>query len=203
MPSHTIRSSSQTGTTLLIVVFMVFLIALGLMLAMPVWQTQIQRELEEELIFRGEQYVEAIRVYQTKNPGRYPGSLDELLEEKCIRRLYPDPMTSHGEWDLILVQQQPRTTRRPRQARSRRQAVQAGRIAEGQGASPQKVLIAPLNALDSIQNPQIVGVVSTSAKESFRLYNEQETYDKWLFFIGQDPKKLPEIVYYGQEEKDG
>jgi hypothetical protein len=196
------KDPSQRGIALLIVTFAVFLISLGFMLAMPVWQTQIQRELEEELIFRGEQYVEAVRVFQTKNPGRFPRSLDELLEEKCLRRLYRDPMTAHGEWNLILLQQQPRTTRRTRRARSPRAATQAGRVAEGQGASPQKVLIAPLSALDSIQTPQIIGVVSTSSLESFRVYNEQETYDKWLFFLGQDPKKLPEIVYYGQETEN-
>jgi type II secretory pathway pseudopilin PulG len=196
------KDPSQKGVALLVVVFAVFLITIGFMLAMPVWQTQIQRELEEELIFRGKQYVEAVRVFQTKNPGRFPNSLDELLEEKCLRRLFRDPMSPHGEWNVILLQQQPRRSRRPTGARSPRGATQAGRVAEGQGASPQKVLIAPLSALDSIQTPQIIGVVSTSNLESFRIYNEQETYDKWLFFLGQDPKKLPEIVYYGQEEKD-
>jgi hypothetical protein len=44
-------------------------------------------------------------------------------------------------------------------------------------------------------------VVSSSTKKSIRIYNDQESYDKWLFFYGQDPEKMPEIVYYGKTEK--
>ena len=35
--------------------------------AMPVWRHEAQREKEEELVFRGLQYVRAIRLYQAKN----------------------------------------------------------------------------------------------------------------------------------------
>ncbi len=202
------------GYTILVVVFAVFLITLGLMVAFPVWQTQIQRENEEELIFRGKQYIEAVRLFQVKNPGRFPRSFEELTEEKCIRRLYPDPMTEHGLWNVILLQQQ-EPGRAGRGARSRR-PVQArrGQIRPGQSreeevgrpgskaATPQKVLIAPQSALEAIENAQILGVVSTDTRDSIRIYNDQTTYDKWLFFYGQDPKKLPEIVYYGQEDKN-
>ena len=38
----------RNGYTLLIVMFAIFLLMLGLMIAVPVWQTQILRELEEE-----------------------------------------------------------------------------------------------------------------------------------------------------------
>jgi type II secretory pathway pseudopilin PulG len=207
------RRNRQGGYTLLIVVFAVFLITLGLMVAVPVWQTQIQRENEAELIFRGKQYIEAVRVFQVKNPGRFPRSFDELLEEKCIRRLYSDPMTDQGKWNVILLTQQPGAGRRPgrggtaremaRQQRAR--GARAGEVASqegrggGQAPSPQQVLIAPQDVLESIPNAQIIGVVSTSDRESIRIYNEQTSYDKWLFFYGQDPEKLPEIVYYGQE----
>jgi hypothetical protein len=34
-----------------------------------------------------------------------------------------------------------------------------------------------------------------------KIYNDQETYDKWLFYYGQDPKKLPKIIRYGEEKK--
>jgi hypothetical protein len=203
------RRGGKQGYTILIVVFAVFLITLGLMVAFPVWQTQIQRESEEELIFRGKQYVEAVRVFQVKNPGRFPRSFDELLEEKCIRRLFTDPMTEDGRWNVILLQQQPpgragRRARAPRPARKRpgqARAEQAGRP-DSQAPTPQKVLIAPQGVLDAIDNPQIIGVVSTDTRNSIRIYNNQTTYDKWLFFYGQDPKKLPEIVYYGQEDKN-
>ncbi len=214
----------EYGYTLLIVMFAIFLLTLGLMLAMPVWQTQVQRELEEELIFRGEQYVEAVRLFQTKNPGNFPSSFDELLEEKFIRRLFPDPMTEAGEWNVILLYNQSparnqqgggvpdqgtvvflqRARQRERstagaRGRGRAGAQQQQRL---QAQAPQRILIAPQSALDAIENARIIGVVSSSDQQSIRIHNEQTSYDKWLFYYGQDPEKLPEIVYYGQEEKD-
>lgn len=171
---------NSPGYMMLILVFAVFVLTIGLMVAIPVWQTQIQREKEEELIFRGKQYVESIRIFQQNNPGVYPKSLDELLEEKCIRKLYKDPMTESGEWDIILLYPG---------------------VSAKKGSSPQKVLIVPQGYLDSVDFPQIIGVVSQSNKESIRIYMEQETYDKWLFFYGMDPDKMPEIVYSNQLEQ--
>jgi len=173
----------REGYTLLILMIAVSVLSIGLLVAIPVWQTQIQREKEEELIFRGKQFVEAIRLYQIKYPGRFPKNLEDLFENRCLRKLYIDPITEHGEWNVILLTG--RVTRRRQRQRS-----------------PQRVLIAPLKALSSIDNPQIIGVVSSSTKKSIKIYNDQDTYDKWLFFYGQDQRKMPEIIYYGQREKD-
>ena len=208
----------QNGYTLLILLFAVSIVSIGLIVAVPVWQTQIQREKEEELIFRGNQYVEAVRLYQQKKPGVFPGALEELVEEKCLRRLYKDPMTSHGEWNVILPYQRgaparPRQPRRSPQNRFQRTPQrQRGRIPQegssrpgqtGGGSTPtfQKIYIVPLSALTSVNNPQIIGVVSSSDKNSFKIYQDSESYDKWLFFYGMDPGNMPEIVYYGQEEE--
>ena len=175
----------REGYSLLILMIAVSILSIGLLVAIPVWQTQIQREKEEELIFRGKQYVEAIRIFQMKYPGDFPQSLDDLMEEKCLRKLFKDPMTEHGEWNVILLTG--RVARRRQQQRQR---------------SPQRVLVAPLKAISSIDNPRIIGVVSSSTKKSIRIYLDQETYDKWLFFYGQDPRKLPEIITYAKREKD-
>ena len=77
----------------------------------------------------------------------------------------------------------------------------AGQIGEGSTASFQKVYVVPLSALASVDNPQIIGVVSASDKKSFKLYMDNDSYDKWLFFHGMDPGNMPEIVFYGQEEE--
>lgn len=172
----------KKGYILIILLIAITVLSIGLLVAIPVWQTQIQREKEEELIFRGKQYVEAIRVYQMKHPGSFPKNLEELVEEKCLRKLYKDPMTEHGEWNIILPY---------------RRGVPGKKV-----KSPQKILIAPFSALSSIQNPQIIGVVSSSTEKSIKIYLDQESYDRWLFYYGQDPKKLPEISYYGQAEKE-
>jgi hypothetical protein len=155
----------------------VFVITLGLLIAVPVWRTELQREKEEELIFRGKQYAEAVRLYVQKNPGRYPASLKELLEKKCIRRLYRDPLGPDGQWNVILV---------------------AGKAPVGR-ESAQEVLVAPERVLPAIKNPQVLGVVSSSMNKSVKIYNDEESHDKWLFFFGQDPKKPPKISYYGEK----
>lgn len=181
----------KEGYILIILMVAIFVLSIGLLVAIPVWETQLRREREEELIFRGKQYVEAIRVFQMKNPGSFPKTLDELLEEKCIRKLYKDPMSEDGEWNIIL-HNQGAPAKTPRRERRTSQKIGIAR----------KIMIAPQSAVSSIQNPQIIGVVSSSLKESIKIYNEQETYDKWLFFYGQDPKKMPEIIYYGQPERE-
>ena len=65
-----------------------------------------QREKEAELLFRGEQYRDAIASYYKKEQ-RYPGKLDELLEDKRypmpvrhLRRLYKDPITG-ADWAVV------------------------------------------------------------------------------------------------------
>lgn len=169
------------GYTLIILMVAIAVLSIGLLVAIPVWETQIRREKEEELIFRGKQYVEAIRLFQIKYPGRFPKSLDELLKEKCIRKLYSDPMTNEGSWNIILHHE--------------------GAASQRRGAV-QRIMIAPQPALSAIDNPQILGVVSRSTKKSIKIYQDQETYDKWFFFYGQDPQRMPEIIYYGQAEKE-
>jgi type II secretory pathway pseudopilin PulG len=172
---RSINKKNDPGYMMLILVFAVAVLTIGLMVAVPVWQTQIQREKEEELIFRGKQYVEAIRLFQQKIPGAFPQSFDDLIKEKCIRRLYKDPLTKSGEWNVILHH--------------------PGNLPQ-QGSSAQKVLIASQEDLDSMDHPQIIGVVSPSTQKSKKIYMEQDTYDKWLFYFGQDPNSMPEIVYF-------
>jgi type II secretory pathway pseudopilin PulG len=171
----------KEGYMLIMLMIAISVLSIGLLIAVPVWQTEIQREKEEELIFRGNEYVEAIRMLQMKKPGAFPETLDELLKEKCIRKLYKDPMTDHGEWNLILPY---------------------ARVSAKRTDSAQRVMVVPYNLLKSVDNPQIIGVVSSSKKKSIKIYLEQESYDNWLFFYGQDPKKMPEIVHYGESEKD-
>lgn len=157
--------------------------SLGLLVAVPVLETQLRREKEEELIFRGQQYVEAIRLYQQKKPGAYPSSLEELLKEKCLRKLYPDPMTEDGQWNLLLL---------PSSQAVAPRAMSANPAGEGSG---QKLLVVSPAALKKIRNPQIVGVVSASREKSIRIYQEAEYYHEWLFYYGQTPGQKPQLVY--------
>ncbi len=170
----------KEGYILIILMVAVFIMAIGFLIATPIWKTQIQREKEEELIFRGKQYAEAVRLFQIKYPGSFPKSFEELLEEKCLRKMFKDPMTEHGEWDVIVPY--------------------GGASGQREGTT-QKILVVPQSAFSSVDNPRIIGVVSSSSDKSIKIYFDQETYDKWLFYYGFNPEKMPEIVYYGETEK--
>ena len=192
-----------SGYVLIMLLFVVTAMGIGLLVAVPVWQTQIRREKEEELIFRGKQYVEAVRIFQIKKPGLFPRTIDELVKEKCLRRPFRDPMNPDGDWNIILLPESSGqgSSLRPRPGGTSLQRAQAVRQEQGQAFSAQSVLVAPESALPSLRNAQIIGVVSSSTLKSFRIYNDQESYDKWLFFYGQDPKQPPEIIYYGRSAK--
>lgn len=85
-----------------------FITIMGIFLtiAMPPVATEIQRDQEAELIFRGEAIARAIRLYKAKTGG-YPLALEELtkIRPRILRKLYLDPMTHEGEWDLITAVQ--------------------------------------------------------------------------------------------------
>jgi type II secretory pathway pseudopilin PulG len=185
----------DSGTTLLILMVFISVMTVGLLVALPVWHTQMQRELEEELIFRGRQYVEAIRIYQTKNPGSFPRSLEELVKSRFLRKLYPDPMTKDGRWNLILDLGGATVAAPAARGRDRSNQPREARPPTSQ------VLIVPEASLSAIANPRIIGVTSSSPRKSFRIFEENETYDTWLFYYGHDPAKKPEIVRFGQPTK--
>ena len=69
----------------------------------------VKHDREEELLFRGTAYVNAIQSYYLSNPPgtvpTYPRNLTDLLSDpryihkRHIRVLYPDPMG--GDWNLV------------------------------------------------------------------------------------------------------
>ncbi len=84
------------GVTIIIVIMGIFM---GM--AVPVWQHVMQREREEELLWRGRQYVQAIELYQRKHPGAFPPNVEILVEQKFLRKAYEDPMAEDGEWKVL------------------------------------------------------------------------------------------------------
>ena len=77
----------------------VLLVAMSVMavmmtVAMPVWKQMAQREKEQELIFRGQQYARAIGLFQRKYANTPPPTLDVLVQEHFLRKKYKDPITN-------------------------------------------------------------------------------------------------------------
>ena len=71
-----------------------------LSMVMPTWSTGAKREKEAELIFRGEQYMRAIELYQRRFAGAYPTDMQLLIDQRFLRKAFTDPMTG-GEFEIL------------------------------------------------------------------------------------------------------
>lgn len=110
LPSGNASMRRQQGFGYLLVLLLVVLMGIGLGVAGTLWKTESQRVKENELLFVGEAYRQAIRNYYAA-PGpvkQYPKSLEDLLLDtrqtqltRYLRKLYPDPITGKAEWGLI------------------------------------------------------------------------------------------------------
>ncbi len=69
----------------------------------PAISVIMQRDRENELIFRGKQYARGIVLFQRRY-GRLPTSLKEMAENRprTIRKLWKDPMCGCDDWYLII-----------------------------------------------------------------------------------------------------
>src|SRR5439155_10618015 len=63
------------------------------------------REKEEELVFRGQQYVHAITLFSRKNANAFPPNLNVLVEQRFLRKKFKDPITN-GDFQPIPAGQQ-------------------------------------------------------------------------------------------------
>lgn len=92
------------GYTLSIVLVMITVVAVFCLKGRLYEPTQLIREREAELIYRGEHLARGIVAFRL-SAGRYPISLDELDKHrpKLIREIYKDPMTKHGQWTFIYI----------------------------------------------------------------------------------------------------
>ena len=79
---------------------MAALVGITLYMEVPRVAMQAQRDKEQALIDRGEQYKRAIQLFVAKAK-RYPGDIKELenfQNQRFLRQRYIDPMTGKDEW---------------------------------------------------------------------------------------------------------
>ena len=103
------------GYTYFGVLFVVVLIGLALSGASMIWQFQVQRQKEQQLLFIGNQYTQAIASYYHAAPGgikHYPKTIAELLRDprypnikRHLRKPWLDPFTMKSDWVLIRTKQ--------------------------------------------------------------------------------------------------
>ncbi len=102
---------SSGGFTYLAVLVIVVIMGIMLGIVGQSWQTIMKREREEELLFRGSQYRDAIARWNKPRGGQHVATplreLKDLLKDprsmatvRYLRRLYKDPVT--GE-DFVVV----------------------------------------------------------------------------------------------------
>lgn len=185
--------SATRGYALLVVMLLATILLVSLTAAVPNLYLVGQREREEELIFRGNEYARAIALFN-RQFRRYPTSTKELLETngiRFLRREYRDPMTRHGKWRFIhgtgtgAVLDSRTMGLAPAPGG---QEVPAGTVpatptarpkGDEEGAPEQR----PASAFftDEVKGAFIVGVASRSRRNSIRVLNGRTRYDEWEF----------------------
>ncbi len=155
----------EAGYNLVILMVMVTVLGILVAAALPAWSTAIRREQEKELIFRGFQYAEAIRVFRQRF-GRPPVRLEELIEvqPRSIRRLWKDPITGKAEWGLVFA------------------AGPGGQAGQAQPGTPTGVALPGVHSGgDQVTQGPVIGVYSLAKGESVLTFLEQHEYSQWRF----------------------
>jgi type II secretory pathway pseudopilin PulG len=152
------------GYSLVVLIMAIAVLNIMIAAALPKWSEMIKRDKEEELISRGWQYAEAIRVFQQRFQRR-PVRLEELITAKprCIRKLWRDPMTANGQFAPIF-QNQPTPIHVP--------GTPEAPPSQGLDPNQPQVTVGP-----------IVGVRSRGTQKSLLAFFGHERYDEWEFRV--------------------
>jgi type II secretory pathway pseudopilin PulG len=203
------RINSQGYALPALMVFTTILLV-GLTRAEINWQKRMQREREEELLFRGKQYMRAVMLFQRKT-GFYPTSVEALLNTnnlRFLRKRWKDPITNSEDWRWIrLSPDAPLIRSMGGGTGGTKGASLAGAGGQQTSTSPgtQGGLGMPgfnqagsslgqsssfsqrgrsetgsLGGSGMIMYP-LIGVASKSEKESIRTFNGQTKYNRWEF----------------------
>ena len=162
-----------------------------LSVAMPAWRQMVQREKEEELIFRGQQYARAIGLFQRRYAAAYPPDVETLVKQKFLRKKYADPMVPDGEFQVLYQGMQGQ----PGMQGPAGQAGRQGQVGTRQrGIAQQQQPAGSLSGAAGSGSGQagsrfgtvgprggVIGVASKSTATSIRLYNGRNHYNEWQF----------------------
>ena len=99
--------SGERGYAMMLALSMVMVLLMASLAVIANVRIEGKRQREEEAIWRGNQYVRAIRLFYHKT-GHYPRDVDELAKGlpqlHFLRQVYKDPMnTRDGAWRFVYV----------------------------------------------------------------------------------------------------
>ena len=165
------RSFHADGYAMAALLVAMTIMAIFMSMALPAWRTVAQREKEDELIFRGQQYARAIALFQRKYANTFPPNVQILLDGHFLRKKYKDPMTN-GDFQPVYANQQ--AAAQPN----------AGGTVPTQGQpAPRTTTVGSGNTVGA--QGGIVGVASKSGATSLRVYNGRTKYNEWVFVAQQ------------------
>ncbi len=166
---------AEAGFTLAAMVVTLAVMSVFLTVAVQTATFQRKREMEEELIFRGQQMIEGVRLFRARF-GRFPLSLEEMYKAKppCLRKKWVDPMTGKADWVPIFLGQEG-------------QGLPGG--GGGPGVAPTPTPRAGFGG--GVPSPEargpIIGVSSRSCESSIKMYEGRTRHCDWKFVF--DPQR--------------
>jgi type II secretory pathway pseudopilin PulG len=217
---------NERGFTLAGALTILAILAIFWALTLPLWARIKQRDKEEELIFRGNEYIEAIGRYHQKY-GTYPPDLETLQKMKFIRKLYVDPMTKSGKWKVLHPDSLVQTGAaghinmpgglddkdKDKDKKFGKKNKLGAKSDDDEDDDDDEDMSDndsnsndPFGLKDEDKDKAeekevesvgpVVGVVSRSKKESIKIYNGQDKYNKWKF-VYMLPQQRPGQVAPG------
>ena len=150
---------------------------------LPVWTQMMTREKEAELVFRGNQYVRAIGLFQRKFANTNPPTIDLLVEQRFLRKKYKDPITA-DDFQPVYANQAMQGVSAPTGAlRPGQQATAA------LGTPARQTVQAGFGSTGATAAGGIIGVTSKSKETSIRIYNGRNKYNEWAFIYIQTAQR--------------
>ena len=154
--------------------------AVMMTVALPTWRQMVRREQEAELVFRGQQYVRAIGLFQKKaGPGVLPPNPDVLVSQRHLRRRYKDPITGK-DFAILTASAQATGTGVPGALGA---SGRTGSSAPARQASAAQAAVPAAPVAGAAGRGGMLGVASTSTEESIRLYEGRDHYNQWPFIF--------------------
>ena len=171
----------QRGYAMAALLVMLGVMSILMTALLPAWRFQAKREKELELVFRGEQYVKAIALYERKmGPGMRPPSIDVLVQQRFLRKKYKDPMTEDGEFQpLFIGANNPAPAPGGRGGQARPGMPPPQQQPQPQGPTPTGVGSGFTGGQAGVGG--ILGVRSKSKENSIITYKGATRYDQWNF----------------------
>lgn len=96
-----LRSKMERGFSLLELMIAMFILVILLSVALPTYQRSVQHAKETVLKENLWQMRKAIDQYAS-DKGKYPPSLESLVEGKYLREMPVDPILEKAEWDQVM-----------------------------------------------------------------------------------------------------